>query len=87
MSAGDAAGSENYLQSLSQTVYRTGEAPPQRSDAPIRVDGVAAMSLTVGIPKEVLAGECRVAVSPYYLRAWDTGRRPESTPFTPALNA
>ena len=62
MAAGD-PGSADYLNSLSQTVDRTGDAPPQRADAPIRLDGVSAASLTVGIPREVQPGECRVAVS------------------------
>ena len=58
-----ASDSMDYLSSLSQTVDRTGDVRWQRADEPIRLDGVTATSLTVGIPKEVHTGECRVAVS------------------------
>lgn len=60
MSSG-ATGGSDYLSSLSKTIDRSDAAktfPPVSPSAAIRTDGLAVMSLTVGIPKEVRGRAC-----------------------------
>jgi hypothetical protein len=51
------AANGDYLSSLSKTIDRSDAEkktfPPVNPNAAIRTDGLAAMSLSVGIPKEV----------------------------------